>query len=84
MFFIAKNAHYSGSLQALQDIFFVEKNARGVRVGLSLIKFHDQELKKEGVQLVYQHVKIDHPALGRLLDHENYNAVEIMYSKRLD
>lgn len=81
VFFVQKNMHYSDSLQAVQDILFIRKENRGS--GGKLIKYCDEALKKEGVQVVYQHVKQAHN-FGPLLERMNYKLVDLIYSKRLD
>lgn len=84
VFIVNWNAHYSKSLQAVQDILFIEKSSRGARVGIGLVQFSDQQLKDEGVQVCYQHVKLEHPALGRLLQTQGYEPIETIFGKRLD
>lgn len=82
--FVAFNPHYKRSLQAVQDVLWVAPEYRYGRIGYCLIRFCEKELKAEGVQPVYQHVKQSHPALGRLLTAMGYELVDLIYSKRLD
>lgn len=84
VFFVNTNAHYRSSLQAVQDVLYVDPDQRLGRVGIDLIRFCDRELRRDGVQAVYHHVKLAHPALGVLLAREGYEHVEAIYSKRLD
>lgn len=84
VFIVATGLHYSGSLQAKQDILFVDPSSRGRGAGIKLLRFADAALAAEGVQVVYHHVKLAHPALGRLLEHLGYEPVETVYSRRLD
>ena len=81
IFFVNRNSHYSTSLQAVQDVLFVHPDHRGS--GAKLILFCDNELKKEGVQVVYHHIKVehDHPSMMARL---GYKFVDKIYSKRLD
>lgn len=81
IYIVNKNLHYSDSLQAVQDILFIRKGNRGT--GGRLIKFADAELRKIGVQPIYQHVKLKQN-FGKLLERMGYEAVEIIYVKRLD
>lgn len=84
-FIVGPNSHYSTSgNQAKQDVLFVAPDARLHRVGLQLVKFCDAQLQAEGIQVVMHHVKLAHPALGRLLVHEGYEPVETIFAKRLD
>lgn len=82
IFFVRPNAHYQTSLQANQDIVFISKEARG-RTGMKLIQFCDEQLKAEGVQAVYQHVKVAHN-FGPMLERMGYELVDLIYARRLD
>jgi GNAT superfamily N-acetyltransferase len=84
VFMVARNKHYQASLQAVQDVLFVLPEYRGCTVGYRLIKFSDAQLKAEGVQVVYQHVKSAHRQMCRALDHQGYELVDLIYAKRLD
>lgn len=84
VFFVGPNRHYRRSVQAVQDIFFVAPERRGM-VGYRLLRFCDSELKAEGAQAVYHHVKCAHamvfaPLLGKL----GYEPVDLIYARRLD
>jgi hypothetical protein len=70
-------------LQATQDILFVLPEYRKGRVGIGLIKYCDQQLGAEDVQVVYQHVKLAHN-FGPVLERMGYEAVDIIYAKRLN
>lgn len=82
VFFLRYNPHYKSSLQASQDIIYVDPAYRG-GVGRHLIKECDERLKKEGVQVVYQHVKAKHN-FGSMLERMGYELQDLIYSKRLD
>lgn len=81
VFMVIKNIHYRDSLQALQDILFIRRENRGS--GGRLIKWCDEQLKAEGVQVVYHHVKAAHN-FGPLLERMGYSLVDLIYAKRLD
>jgi GNAT superfamily N-acetyltransferase len=83
-YFVREHAHYSDSLNAVQDVVFVHSSYRKGRVGLNLIRYADEQLAIDGVQVVCQHVKLAHPQLGTLLEHLGYECVERTYLKRLD
>jgi GNAT superfamily N-acetyltransferase len=83
VFCVSFNKHYRQSKQAVQDILFVHPNYRGGTVGYRLIKFCDRQLKNEGCQVVYQHMKRAHQ-FGQLLDAIGYECVDLIYAKRLD
>lgn len=81
VFLVQKNLHYSASLQAHQDILYIKKENRGT--GGKLIKWCDEQLKLEGVQVVYHHVKEAHN-FGPLLERMGYELVDRIYGRRLD
>lgn len=83
-FYVLKhNAHYKSSFQALQDIIFIHPEKRGF--GKEFINWCDDELRKEGVQVVYHHVKAKKELnFGPLLEKLNYELVDLVYGKRLD
>lgn len=81
IFIINYNMHYQKSLQALQDILFIRPDRRGS--GARFILWCDNELKKEGIQVVYHHVKKAHN-FGALLERMGYECVDLIYAKRLD
>ena len=84
IFFLDYNLHYSGSLQANQDVLFVSKTHRHGRVGIGLIWFTERELKAEGCQLVYHHLKTKRPEIIALFHKLDYVDADLIVSKRLD
>lgn len=83
IFVVRYNPHYSGSLQAVQDILFVAPEHRHATLGARFIKWCDEQLKNEAVQVVYHHVKKAHD-FGRLLERQGYELVDLVYGRRLD
>jgi GNAT superfamily N-acetyltransferase len=81
--FVHRGLHNQDNLQAAQDVFYVDPDWRGGMVGTRLLDFVEKQLKKEGVQIVYQTVKINHPMLGHLLVHRGYVPTETVYQRRL-
>lgn len=81
VFFLAYNPHYCDSLQASQDIIYVDPAHRGR--GLQFLNWCDTQLQAEGVQVVRHHIKAAHnfgPALLRI----GYTLEDLIYSRRLD
>jgi GNAT superfamily N-acetyltransferase len=76
--------HYKSSLLAVQDVLYVEPSARGAHIGRDLIAYSESALRELGVQVVYQHQKVRHPALGTVLEGLGYEHVEKTWAKRLD
>lgn len=83
-YFVNHNAHYKSSLQAVQDVLYLAPEYRGGRIGFRLIRFADEQLRAEGTQAVYHHVKRAHPNLGRLLGFLGYELVDELWARRLD
>jgi len=84
IYFVNHSLHYAGSLQAIQDVIYVSPGARAGYLGMKLIQWSEQYLKNLGVQVIVQHQKIAHPALGVVLKRMGYRQVDLMWSKRLD
>lgn len=80
IFFLKENPHYKSSLQANQDIVFIRKDKRGQ--GREFLAWCDDQLKSDGVDVVYHHVKAAHN-FGPLLERQGYNLVDLIYGKRL-
>ena len=81
-YFIRKHPHHKDSLQASQDIIYVDPKHRG-GVGKRLIKECDERLRELGVQVVYSHLKAKHN-FGPMLERMGYELQDLIYSRRLD
>ena len=82
-YFVMPNLHYKDSLQANQDVVFVDPLYRRGTLGYKLIRQSEILLKDMGVQVVTQHLKFEHdfsPLLKRL----GYEDVDKLMAKRLD
>ena len=80
-FFVRYNPHYSRSLQAVNDVIFIDKERRGF--GRQFIAWCDGQLKAEGVQVVYHHIKFAHD-WSPILERMGYEAQDKIMSRRLD
>lgn len=83
VFFVRANIHYKTSKQANQDILYIVPSLRGGLLGYRFIKWCDEELRAEGCQAVYQHIKAAHN-FGSLLERIGYRLVDLIYCRRLD
>jgi hypothetical protein len=81
--FVRPNPHYMHSLQAVQDILYLDPSLRKGWEAKRFIDWCDQQLASEGVQVVYQHSKAQHD-FGILLERMGYDKVDIIYARRLD
>lgn len=82
VFGLRHNPHYRQSFQANQDILYINPSDRGMGP-IKFIKYCDDELRKEGVQAVYHHVKARHN-FGLVLQRMGYELVDLIYTRRLD
>jgi hypothetical protein len=82
VFFVRPNMHYQGSIQASQDVLYLDPAIRG-GTGYRFIRWCDEQLRAHGVQAVYQHVKAKHN-FGPILERQGYELVDLIYAKRLD
>lgn len=83
IYLVSPALHYWQSLQAKQDVLYLLPAHRNGRVGWRLIEFADESLRRDGVQVVHQHVKIAHN-FGPLLERLGYTRLEYLYWRRLD
>lgn len=84
LFLVSLNLHYCTSRQAKQDVLFIAPEHRGGFLGSRLVRFADDAMRAEGVQVSYQHVKLEHPALGSILQRIGYEPIEVIWGRRLD
>ena len=81
IYIVQNNMHYKSSLQAVQDILFVDPKYRGF--GRKFILWCDEKLKEQGVQAVYHHIKAEHN-WGKMIEGLGYELVDLIYARRLD
>lgn len=81
-FFVRPAPHYKGSLQAVQDVLYLDPSVRGWN-GIKFIKWCDDQLMQEGVQKVFHHTKT-YANFGPLLERMGYEAIDVIYGRRLD
>lgn len=81
VYVVAPALHYRQSIQAVEDIIFIDPDHRGD--GKKFIEWCDEELKMLGVQVVTHHIKFSHD-WSRMLEKIGYEKVEMRLSRRLD
>ena len=81
IYFVRYNLHYSGSLQAIQDVLYIDPTQRGF--GAKFIIWCDKQLAAEGVDVVYHHVKKAHD-FSPLLKRMGYDEIESVWGRRLN
>lgn len=82
IFCVARAAHYKSSIQASQDVIYLDPSVRGGN-GARFIRWCDEQLAGDGVQVVQHHVKVAHD-WSALLERMGYEKTDYILSKRLD
>lgn len=82
-FRVCHHSHYGTSIQAVQDVLYLDPEHRNHRIGSQLIAFADHLLRAEGVQVVSHHSKVRFP-LDEILKRQRYELMETVWGKRLD
>lgn len=80
VFSVLNPIHFKRSLQAHEDLLFLDPKMRKGLDGYRFIRWCDQELTKEGVEVIYHHVKRDHNH-GALLERQGYELVDMVWGK---
>lgn len=82
VFFVRTNPHYKQSLQAVQDIIFIDPEKRGF--GVKFILWTEKQLAEEGVQVIFHHIKTKTPHTIDLFRRLGYENIDLILGKRLD
>lgn len=82
VFFVRANPHYRQSLQAVQDIIFIDPEKRGF--GVKFILWTEKQLAAEGIAVVFQHLKVSTPHTIELFKRLSYEPIDLIMGKRLD
>lgn len=84
IFICGPNLHYKSTRIANQDVLFIHPSHRNGIAAMRFFEFFEKRLAGEGWQLVLQHEKIAHPALGRICGKRGYEPMDRVWAKRLD
>ena len=76
---VAPGLHHAISIQAQQDIIFIEKQHRGF--GRRFIRWCDKQLEAEGVQVMRHHVNAKHN-WSKILEQQGYELEELIFVRR--
>ena len=79
---IRPHLHYSTSLTAFTDVYFILPEFRKGRTGIRLFQFVEKTLKARGVQKVFTATK-KHKDLSRMFEFMGYVETEMVYTKML-
>lgn len=79
---VGPSLHARNSLRATQDLYYVCESFRYGAIGAQLLTYAEQSLKREGVDIIHQHVTA-RKDFGAILKRRGYVLVEWIYEKRL-
>lgn len=79
-FFLFQHPHHKTSLQAKQDVLFIDKTKRGR--GIPFLRYCETELKGIGVDTIHQCVPQSND-WGKLLERMGYHKLETIYTRSL-
>jgi hypothetical protein len=82
IFFVKESLHFKDLFEAVHDLLFIEKPHRKGMMGYRFIKWCDEQLKGEGVKMVFHHVPHTYD-FSNLLKRLNYELVDFVYGRRL-
>jgi len=77
---VRPHLHYSSSLTAYVDMYFLHPDYRGGMAGYKMFKCVEAVLKLRGVQRIYTGTKL-HKDMGKLFERLGYNETERLFVK---
>lgn len=78
---VRRDVHYKSLKKAEQDLLFVAPERRG-RFGIRFIRWCEEQLRAEGVNLIMCHAKI-HVDFGVVFEKMGYAPVDTIYYRRM-
>lgn len=81
VFILVKHPHYQDSLQAQQDLLYLDAQFRKGLIGYQFMKWCDQQLEDEGAEIIYQ-FSSGRRDIGPILNRLGYKPIQQLYSKR--
>lgn len=82
VFFVNSHPHSRQSVQAMQDILFLDAEYRRGFAGYRFIRWCVEALKKEQIECIFQHIRSDHD-FGLMLERMGYKRVDVVYGLRV-
>lgn len=82
VFFIYNHPHYSTALEAVQDVLFLAPDMRHGLIGYRFIKWCDEQLEQEKVQVIFRYVSNKHD-YSSLLKRLGFVQHDVVYSRRI-
>ena len=82
-YLIHHNLHYRTMLFAESDLFWLAPEERKGVAGLKLLRFVENDLRENGVDVMHSTHKLEHGAAGKVLNFLGHTAIECGYAKLL-
>lgn len=79
IFMVMFHPHSKNSKQANQDILYLAPEYRKGMIGYRFIKWCIEQLRAEGVKVVYQHISARND-FGRMLERVGFELQDLVYS----
>lgn len=83
VYMVGYHPHRRGSLEATQDILYLEPEVRLGMVGVNFIRFCDKELQKENVRVIHHPIDARHD-FGHILERMGFQLSDVVYSRKLE
>jgi hypothetical protein len=80
-FWVFESHFHKGQIWATQDVLYVKPEHRGI-MAVRFIKWCDDELKKDGIDVVIQHVPKNN-GLEKILSHMGYQFLQRSFWRKL-
>lgn len=81
-FFVRPSPHTKNAIHALHDTLYVAPEHRKGSLGIRFMDYCENQMRAEGVQLIYQHTTPEND-YRPILERREYRLVEYVYAKRL-
>lgn len=82
VFFVSGHPHSMQSIQAVQDILYIDPSIRKGLTGYKFIKWCIETLKKEQIECIFQHINAQKD-FGKMLIRMGFEHVDQVYGLRV-
>jgi len=82
IFFVMNHPHRRYSLEATQDILYLEPEVRKGIVGVKFIRWCDEQLKAEGVKTIFHQISAKND-FGKIFTRMGYELMDLTYARRV-
>jgi len=83
IYFVSYHPHRRGSLEATQDVLYLDPEVRKGFVAIKFIRWCDETLARAGVKAIHHPIDADHN-FGAILQRMGYRLTDLVFSKKLE